>query len=229
MARSCFRRRLQPQPGDPSLRSHCAGILAADDFRQTLRKITYQPNGNAHPQRPKPNDPRGKSSRVKQSTETNLLQRLRNKRNKVQGFMNDLQVPFDNNQTEWDLRMIKMQQKISGCFRREKGTKRLCMIHRDILVVRKQGLNLIDSLKVAFGGKPVSVCYCIATIKLQMFSICLTSLAFFDGIFLLEAHLFGIKSFWLVTRVRPLDIAVQSLHVLKSPAEILWWTGAGTF
>ena len=106
-----------------------------------------------HPERDKPS---GKRGRVKQSTETNLLLRLRDKREEVLRFMNDLQVPFDNNQAERDLRMIKVQQKVSGCFRREEEARRFCVISSYISTVRKQGLDLMDSIKAAFTGNPVS-------------------------------------------------------------------------
>ena len=106
----------------------------------------------AHPERDKPS---GKRGRVKQSTETNLLRRLRDKREEVRRFMNDLQVPFDNNQAERDLRMIKVQQKVSGCFRSEEGAKRFCVISSYISTVRKQGLGLMDAIKAAFTGNPV--------------------------------------------------------------------------
>ena len=106
----------------------------------------------AHPEQVKPS---GKRGRVKQSPETNLLRRLRDKREEVLRFSNNLQVPFDNNQAERDLRMIKVQQKVSGCFRSEEGAKRYCVISSYISTIRKHGLNLTDSLKSAFTGNPV--------------------------------------------------------------------------
>lgn len=101
----------------------------------------------SHPEQSKPT---GKRGRIGQSKETNLLRRLRDKREEVIRFMNDLSVPFDNNQAERDLRMIKVQQKVSGCFRSEKGAERFCTISSYISTIRKQGLNLIESIKAAF-------------------------------------------------------------------------------
>jgi transposase len=106
-----------------------------------------KPGLTAHPETTRAS---GKPGRVKQSRETNLLRRLRDKRDEVLRFMHDLTVPFDNNQAERDLRMIKVQQKVSGCFRSEKGAERFCVIHSYISTLRKQGRNLIDSLKAAF-------------------------------------------------------------------------------
>jgi len=107
----------------------------------------------AHPEQVKPS---GKRGRVKQSPETNLLRRLRDQREEVLRFSNDLQVPFDNHQAERDLRMIKVPQKVSGCFRSEEGAKRYCVISSYISTIRKHGLNLMDSLKSAFTGNPVN-------------------------------------------------------------------------
>ena len=71
--------------------------------------------------------------------------------------MNDLQVPFDNNQPERDLRMIKVQQKVSGTFRSQSGTERYCVVSRYISTVRKQGLNLIEAIKATFVGNLVRI------------------------------------------------------------------------
>ena len=85
----------------------------------------------------------------------NLLFRLRDYRNEVLAFMYDLNVPFDNNLAERDLRMIKVQQKISGLFRTTDGAEQFCRIRSFISTVRKQGLNVIDSIYQVMIGNQV--------------------------------------------------------------------------
>jgi transposase len=99
--------------------------------------------------------PAGKRGRAKQSKEHNLLERMDERRDEVLRFAHDLEVPFDNNQAERDLRMIKVQQKVSGCFRSERGARVFCTIRSYLSTTRKHGLNLMDSIKSAFAGQPL--------------------------------------------------------------------------
>lgn len=90
-----------------------------------------------------------KRGRPKRRTGHNLALRLQAHKTAVLLFLEDLTVPFSNNEAERDLRMTKVRQKISGCFRSEAGAENFCTLRTVIETARKQGWDILKTLKTA--------------------------------------------------------------------------------
>lgn len=97
----------------------------------------------------------GQRGRLAQSPARNLLERLVFGQDAVLAFLDDLTIPFDNNQAERDLRGLKLQQKVSGCFRSDAGAEAFARLRGYLATLRKQGQALLAALQTAFAGQPL--------------------------------------------------------------------------
>ena len=88
-----------------------------------------------------------------QSKSRNLLERLLEFEEETLRFMENENAPFTNNQGERDLRMTKVQQKISGCFRSMKAAQNFCLIRSYLSTCRKHGMSPMEALQILFCGK----------------------------------------------------------------------------
>ena len=82
-----------------------------------------------------------------------LVNMLGAKRDEILLLMSDFKVPFDNNQAERDLRMLKVKQKVSGCFRTPRGAAEWCRVRSYVTTMKKQGHSLMETIKSVSAGK----------------------------------------------------------------------------
>lgn len=97
----------------------------------------------------------GQRGRLRKGIARNLLERLRDHENEVLRFMHDFNVPFENNQAERDIRMTKIKQKVSGCFRSLLGAEIFCRTRSYISTLGKQGMDILGALRSVFDGDPI--------------------------------------------------------------------------
>ncbi len=108
----------------------------------------------AYNENPLPEQKPGKKGRPKRGKVRALIDRLSKYRDSVCLFIKNFQVPFDNNQAERDIRMVKVKTKVSGCFRSEDGAKDYLRIMSYVGTARKRGINAFEALGYAISGTP---------------------------------------------------------------------------
>ena len=108
----------------------------------------------AREENPLPVTTEKKRGRKKKGKILALVERLDNYKVSVCLFIHNFMVPFDNNQAERDLRMIKVKTKVSGCFRSEEGARDYLKIMSYIGTAHKQGHNAYDAIRKAISGCP---------------------------------------------------------------------------
>jgi transposase len=110
---------------------------------------------SGHAANPPPERRPRQRGRIKQTPAQNLLERLWLGQDQVLAFLDDLSIPFDNNQAERDLRMLKVQQKVSGSFRSAAGAAAFSRIRGYLSTLNKQGVTLLAALETLFIGEPL--------------------------------------------------------------------------
>ena len=131
-----------------------AGGLLPHEEAENWKGLYRELLGNAEIECPPPDKPKEvKRGRIKRSKARNLLERLIDFEEDVLRFMTSACVPFTNNAAENSIRMTKVQQKISGCFRSTDGAKIFCRVRGYLATCRKQGVSATLAMTLVFEGK----------------------------------------------------------------------------
>jgi transposase len=150
---AAFRRALEVMRR-ATVAARAAGRVSLDARTRRRYRRRYEAllaEGEAAEPPPARAHPRG---RPRRSLGAQLLYRLRRDRDAVLRFVDDLAVPFDNSEAERDLRMMKVEQKVSGGFRTPAGAADFCALRSYLVTARKQGVGALDALRGALAGAP---------------------------------------------------------------------------
>ena len=100
-----------------------------------------------------PPKPKGKRGKMAKSDAHNLCERLRNHETAVLLFAKNPHVAFTNNRAERDLRMAKVKQKVSGCFRRTQYAHAYCRISSYLQTMANRGVNPLVAIQMALADE----------------------------------------------------------------------------
>ncbi len=134
---------------------NCLAEDSAEWASVTLGYDTILAEGFAQNIPPPTKTQKKKRGRSKQSKAKNLLDRLRDFKPEVLAFARHPQIPFDNNQGERDIRMAKLKQKISGCFRSAEGGDIFARIRGYASTLRKNSINILTGIQSSFTSSPI--------------------------------------------------------------------------
>jgi transposase len=133
---------------------HCGTRFSEADIA-AFRTLYDAIVGDGEALHPEVELPIWQGGRAKQSVPCNLLRRFRKHADAILLFIRDHAVPFTNNVAERAVRMPKVKQKISGCFRTVEGADNFCVIRSCLDTLRKQGHGMLEVLQHAFAGNPI--------------------------------------------------------------------------
>jgi transposase len=140
-AREQGREALGARRGREFLRQYDEAIVKAQDLYGTLRR-----------KRGRSKKPKTVESVIR-AAGRKLACRMSERRDEILLFMHDFSVSFDNNQAERDLRMLKVKQKVSGCFRTQAGAEEFCRLRSYVSTMKKQGRGVMETIRSLFAGK----------------------------------------------------------------------------
>ena len=106
---------------------------------------------------PAPQKPKGQRGRAGKGKILCLLERLRNYKEDILRFASDWTVPFTNNEAERTIRFSKVKQKVSGCFRTEKGAQDYMQIMSFVSTARKHGMSYFEAVRAALAGNALTL------------------------------------------------------------------------
>ena len=131
--------------------------LTDDDYAALLKRFREAITCGEKELPPVPPKPSGKRGKIAKSDAHNLWERLKDNEEAVLLFAKNPHVSFTNNRAERDLRMAKVKQKVSGCFRTLKYAQAYCRISSYLQTMANKGYNPLIAIQMALAGKVKNV------------------------------------------------------------------------